>query len=113
MRTEQKENKTVIMNEFYSKDVSSKTVINAKSARPWSTKRTVSIPEVLRVLLNCNKELPWSVPTKHVNEMVLRVQYSRYIKKFRYEVVNSALKAYDERISADESGTRPLHRPKG
>ena len=111
--TERKKNKTIIMHEFYSKDVSSKAVINAKSAIPWSTKRTVLTQEVLRVLLNCSKELPWSVPTQHVNEMVLRMQYSGYSKKFRYEVVNSALKAYDERMSADESGTRPLYRPKG
>ena len=110
---ERKENKTIIMHEFNSKDVSSKAVINAKSAIPWSTKRTVLTQEMLRVLLNCSKELPWRVPTQHVNEMVLRMQYSGYSKKFRYEVVNSALKAYDERMSADENGTRPLYRPNG
>ena len=111
--TERKENKTIIMHEFYSKGISSKAVINAKLAIPWSTKCTALTQEVLRVLLNCSKELPWRVPTQHVNDMVLRMQYSGYSKKFWYEVVNSALKVYDERMSADENGTRPLHRPKG
>ena len=38
-------------------------------------------------------------------------QCSGYSKKFRYEVVKSALKAYDDKVSADESGIRPLYRP--
>ena len=40
------------------------------------------------------------------------MQYSGYSTKFRYEVVKSALKAYDDGVSADESGIRPLYRPK-
>ena len=40
------------------------------------------------------------------------MQYSGYSKKFRYEVLKSALKAYDDRASADEIGIRPLYRPK-
>ena len=40
------------------------------------------------------------------------MQYSGYSKKFRYEVVDSALKAYKTRNKADQEGERPLHRPK-
>ena len=40
------------------------------------------------------------------------MQYSGYSRKFRYEVVNSALKAYKARKKADQEGERPLHRPK-
>ena len=58
------------------------------------------------------RRLPWDVPTRHVNNMIMKMQYSGYIKKFRYEVVQSALKAYDDRVSADESGIRPLYRPR-
>ena len=49
---------------------------------------------------------------ENVNEMVLRMQYSGYSEKFRYEVVNLALKAYRMREKADRGGERPLHRPK-
>ena len=35
-----------------------------------------------------------------------------YSKKFRYEVVDSALKAYKTRNEADQEGERPLHRLK-
>ena len=44
---EKHETHAMIMHEFYSKEVSSKNVINAKSAIPWSTKRTVLTQEIL------------------------------------------------------------------
>ena len=85
-----------IIHEFYTKDVSSKMVINAKSAFSWRQKQTVLTQELLRVLLNCSPYIPWERVITHANTMVLRMQYSRYSKKFRHEVVNAALQAYDE-----------------
>ena len=69
---------SVILYEFYSKSVSSKSVINAMPALSWSTKRTVLTQEVLRVLLNCSKHIPWESVTEKVQEMVLRMQYTGY-----------------------------------
>ena len=100
------------MYEFHTKSVASKAVINARSASNWNTKRTVLTQEVLRVLLNCSRLLPWERVVENVNEMVLRMQYSGYSRKFRYEVVDSALKAYRARKKADQEGERPLHLPK-
>ena len=81
------------MYEFYSKSMALKAVINARSALNWSTKRTVLTQKVLRVLLNCSRLLPWERVVENVNAMVLRMQYLRYSKKFRYEVVNLRKKA--------------------
>ena len=81
------EKASVIMYEFHSKSMASKAVINARSAINWNTKRTVLTQEVLRVLINCSRLLPWERVVENVNEMVLRMQYSSYSKKFRYEVV--------------------------
>ena len=41
------------------------------------------------------------------------MQYSGYNKKFRYEVVDSAVKAYTSRQEAEPKGERPMHRLKG
>ena len=90
------EKASVIMYEFHSKSMASKAVINARSAINRNTKRTVLTQEVLRVLLNCSRLLPWERVVENVNEMVLGMLYSSYNKKFRYEVVNLALKAYTE-----------------
>ena len=43
--------------------------------------------------------------------MVLWMQYSGYSKKFRHEVVNAVLKAYDEIHRKAECGERPVYQP--
>ena len=104
----------VVLHEFYVKDVASKCVINARPALPWSCKRTILTQEVLRILLNCSRELPWETTVGHVNHMMLRLQYPGYDQKFRTEVVLSALKAYNRMITIelDASGEQPLYRPR-
>ncbi|KAK3732414.1 hypothetical protein QZH41_003562 [Actinostola sp. cb2023] len=44
--------------------------------------------------------------------MVLRMQYSGYGKRFRYEVVRSALNAYRKIVTLDQQGVRPIYRQK-
>ncbi|PFX11460.1 hypothetical protein AWC38_SpisGene24796, partial [Stylophora pistillata] len=102
----------VVLHEFYYKDVASRSVINARSALPWSCKRTILRQEMLRILLNCSRELPWEVIVAHVNHMMLRLQYSAYDQKFRKEVVRSALAAYNRLVELDANGEKPLHRPR-
>ena len=103
---------SVVLHEFFYKDLSSRSVINARSALPWNCKRTILTQEVLRIFLNCSRELPWETVVAHVNYMMLRFQYSRYNQKFRMEVVRSALSAYDRLVKLDASGETPLYRPR-
>ena len=100
----------MILHEFFSKDVSSKAVINARSAMAWTSKRTILTQEVLRVLLNCSRLLPWEVTTSHVSEMMHRIQYSGYNQRFRYKVLSSSLKAYERIIKDKDSGEKPMYR---
>ena len=100
-----------ILHEFYSKDIASKAVIHARSALSWKQKRTVLTQEILRVMLNCSEEISWELIVQHINVMVLRMQFSKYTQKFRYEIVNAALKAYDEIKRKVSIGERPLYRP--
>ena len=94
-------------------DVASKSVINARSALPWSCKRAIlTASEVLRIFLNCSKELPWEAIVAHVNHMLLRLQYLGYDRKFREEIVRSALAACNRLLDLDASGEKPLYRPR-
>ena len=88
------DNKRVVLYEFYEKEISSKWVLHANSALPQETKRTILTQQVLRIFLNCSKDLPWEHSVKHGNEMMKKLQFSGYNKKFRYEVMDSAIKAY-------------------
>ena len=104
------EGRKKIVHEFYAKEVSSKAVINANSAQSRQQKRTVLTQELLRVLLNCSKYVPWDEVAQHASNMVLRMQFSGYNQKFRREVVLSALKAYDDIYRKVDNGERPLYR---
>ena len=104
---------SVIVYEFYAKEIASKVLISARSAMSASVKRTVLSQAVLRVLLNCSQPLPWASVVGKVKEMVLRMQYSGYNKKFRYEVADSAVKAYRARQEVELKGERSMHQLKG
>ena len=103
---------TKIKHEYYHKDISSKLVIAAASAIDWKTKRTVITQQLLRVLRNCSPDLPWNDVCQHMNKMMIRIQLSGYDKKFRYEVLQSALKAYEIMKIKDETGEVPMYRAK-
>ena len=79
---------------------------------PWRMKRTIITQEILRVLLRCSPELKWEKVTDHVNYMMKKIQYSGYNKRFRAEVVTSALNAYRIIQQKDKDGIQPMYRHK-
>ena len=99
-----------IMHEHYMIVVSSKSIVHAVSALPWSVKRTVLTQEGLRIFLNCSRDLPWEIKAHHLTQLTARMQYAGYDKKFRYEVIASAINAYNVLRSAEDNGERPLYR---
>ena len=101
-----------ILHEHYHKEVSSKAVLNARSALPSKTKRTIHTQEILRILRNCSRQLPFEVARTHVEEYVMRMQYSGYDREFRAQVVESAVKAYERILEKDRRGEEPLYRPR-
>ena len=101
-----------IVHEHYMKDVSSKLLTHAESAMPWATKRTILTQDALRILLNCSRDLPWDVKANHLTHFTARMQFSGYDQRFRFEVVSSALKAYNALKEKEENGVRPMYRPR-
>ena len=59
-----------VMHEHYTKEVASKAVVDARSALPMKTKRTIHTQEIVRILRNCSKSLPANVTRGHVEEYV-------------------------------------------
>jgi hypothetical protein len=68
--------------------------------------------EVLRIMLNCSRDLPWSKVVTFLNDAMARMQFSGYSKRFRYQVLCSAFNAYQKLIELDTVVTRPLYRPR-
>ena len=82
-----------VLHEFYYKDVASKTVVNSRSAIHEKAKRTILTQEVIRIMRNCSRLLPWKEVCGHIDEFCMRMQYSGYTKAFRAQVIRTALHA--------------------
>ena len=109
---EKKDGKRIVMHEYYQKEVSSKATVNARSTLPWKTKRTILVQQTIRILRNCNKNLPWAEVASHLTTMSMRMQYSGYDKKFRHDVITTAIAAFRKMKESDEKGEIPMYRPK-
>ena len=101
-----------ILYEHYEKKMATKMVIHAKSAVPMQIKRTVLTQEMLRILLHCSTDLPWTTVQQHMSNFTLKMQYSGYEQAFRYDVAKSAINAYCTMRENEKNGIRPLYRQK-
>ena len=102
--TEEVNGRNLIMYEHYTKEVATKAVINAKSALPTESKRTILTQELLRIMTNCSENLQIETREKHMNNFFKRLQYSGFNKEFRYDVVNAANNAYKKIKQKVEKG---------
>ena len=107
---ERVEGRCYIRHEHYAKAVSSKAVVFAKSAFPWKDKRTVLTQDALRILLNCSRDIPWSIKAAHLSTFSAKMQFSGYSHGFRFHVVKSAINAYEQLREQERNNVRPLYR---
>ena len=94
------------------KDVSSRHLLNYRSAHPETMKINVLVNEATRIMKNCSKYLPQEEVNKHLQYFVNRMQYSGYPQEYRYEVLLRAFNRDRERREQSEGdvGTRVTRR---
>ena len=92
-----------ILHEHYTKDVSTRSVIHAKSAHPMKTKENVLVNEIVRILRNCSSLIEWKDVIPHIEYFMKRMQFSQYSKEIRYKVLCKALEVYDKKIQTCET----------
>ena len=85
-------------------------MILASSALSFSQKKTILTQECLRRLRNTKLELGEQVQRKHLNQFMVKLKNSGYSKKFRKEVLDSALQAFEKIKSDDKNGIKPMYR---
>ena len=73
-------------------------------------KRTALIQEALRRLLRTKRELPWEVKTNILSEFSHKMLCSGYWEQFRLEVIEDAIRLYDQKCLKADQGIEPLHR---
>ena len=96
--------------EFFQKPTKNPRVILADSALSFAKKRTILTQECLRRLRNTKRELGPEVQRKYLNLFMLQLKNSGYNAKFRKEVLDSSLKAFQKMVQDDQDGIKPLYR---
>ena len=96
--------------QFFEKPTKNSKVILADSALNPHAKRTILTQECLRRLRNTKVELGEDVQVKHLNNFMVKLKNSGYDKKYRIEVLDSAMKAFDKMKEDDKNQTKPLYR---
>ena len=93
--------KRKIVHKHYVKSIANKYVIDQRSAMSMQSKRRILTQMCLRVFLNNSKHLSWEEKKETVEFFIRRMQASGYDQKFRYEILKSAINAY-EKMNSDE-----------
>ena len=96
--------------EFYEKPTKNNRVILADAALPSNQKRTILTQECLRRLRNTKIELGEETKVRHLNNFMLKLKKSGYSTKYRTEILDSALSAFEKMLKDDKDGTKPLFR---
>jgi hypothetical protein len=96
--------------EFFEKPTKNPRVILADSALSFSKKRTILTQECLRRLRNTKMELGPEVQGVHLNKFMLKLKNSGYDFKFRKEILDSGLKAYQKMKDDDKNNIKPMYR---
>jgi hypothetical protein len=96
--------------EFFEKPTKKPRVILADSAINTAAKRTILTQECLRRLRNTKVELGEKCRNRHLNNFMVKLKNSGYNEKFRLEILDSALKAFEKMLEEDRKGIKPLYR---
>ena len=105
VRTENGGEELKILHQHYMKPMANKYVIRKDAAMSMKNKRTILTQMCLRVLLNNSEHLKMEDKKETVEFFMKRMQASGYGERERYEVLKSALNAY-EKIGNDPSRER-------
>ena len=102
-----------LLYKHYEKKVSSKTVLNAKSAHSAACKRSVHTQEVLRRMLNTSHRLSWKEEAAPaITEYMGRMKEAGYGENYRKDVLTHALQIYDKKWEEHRKGSCPIFRHK-
>ena len=96
--------------EHYEKPTKHQMVILASSALSKGSKRTILTQECLRIMRNTKIELGEQVRNQYLNKFMIKLKNSGYNQKFRIEILNSSIKAFEKMVEEDRKGTKPLFR---
>ena len=87
--------------------------MKSESAQSNKCKRLVHVNVVVIRILNTSARLDWSACVAPVlTDYFVRMKQGGYNEMYRKRMLEQALRVYDRLIDDENSGLRPIHRPK-
>ena len=99
-----------IMHQHYSKPVSSKSVIMARSAFTDREKRNILIEEGNRRMRNCHPDLPWKHKAAYLTELNLSMRRAGHTERFRAMVTTRVVARYSTSLRNHRWGRVRMYR---
>ena len=65
---------------------------------------------MFRIMRNTKIELGEEVRNQHLNTFMIKLKNSGYNQKFRIQILNSSMKAFEKMVDEDRKGIKPLFR---
>eukprot|EP00794_Sanderia_malayensis_P018543 gene18543-20404_t len=96
----------------YMKPMTSKYVINKRSALSTTMKKSVLVSDLVRTMRNVSLQCPESERQKHVQNFIKRMQFSGYDQQECVKVYTTAKRKYEQIIEKDRKGECPMYRGK-
>ena len=96
--------------QFYEKPSRNEKVIMANAAMSTQSIRTILTQECMRRLRNTNTDLGEEVQRRHLDKFMLTLKKSGHSVQFRKQILNSAIKGFEEILEQDRKGVKPLFR---
>jgi hypothetical protein len=97
---------------FYKKQVTSQFCILNRSAVPGKIKRVALVQEALRRLRNTRPDQVAARKAGLLEDLAETMLVSGYPEEYRAGVLKAALTGYQRQVEADQSGEKPLYRPR-
>ena len=99
-----------IMNQFYKKTMTSRKLVQARTAFSTSKKRSILVEEGMRRLRNCSPNLCWTKKAYFLNVFTSDMKFSGHSTSFRATVLKKVLNKYLVEISNHLEGKKRMYR---
>ena len=99
-----------ILHQFYKKPMSSRLVVQSKSAFSTAKKRSILLEEGLRRLRNCSPELEWDKKVKFLNQFSSDLKRSGHLTSFRRTILTRVVLKYKTYLTNHVEGKKCLYR---
>ena len=96
--------------QFFEKPTKNGRILMPDSACPARQKRTILTQECLRRLRNTKIDLGEEIQNFHLSMFMLKLKNSGHSAKYRKQILESALNAFEKMKLEDKNGTKPLYR---